>query len=173
MVDPASGRVFDVAWLNEQSRNILWLRRVIRRNIAGYYSMELYVEYSAGFFWAAENRPRNFLVLVLWNFSDLGRVHRGAWSRACRLRIPSPTSSLHLFPSYQQPGPVNKDIYILYIYHLLHPVCCSEARALRLGCWEHIILRITDLFEHLLEACFCAIWLNYIELRKLVNCPVC
>ena len=35
-----------------------------------------------------------------------------------------------------------------YIHHLLHTVCCSEARALRLGCWEHIILRITDLFEH-------------------------
>ena len=65
-----------------------------------------------------------------------------------------------------------KNIYT-YIYHPLHIVCCSEARALRLGCWEHIILRITDLFEHLLEACFCAIWLNYIELRKLVNCPVC
>ena len=26
-------------------------------------------------------------------------------------------------------------------------MCCSEARALRLGGWEHIILRITDLFE--------------------------
>ena len=34
------------------------------------------------------------------------------------------------------------------IYHLLHTVCCSEARALRLGCWEHIILRITDLIQH-------------------------
>ena len=31
-----------------------------------------------------------------------------------------------------------------YIYHLLHNVCCSEARGLRLGCWEHIILRMTD-----------------------------
>ena len=34
------------------------------------------------------------------------------------------------------------------IHHLLHTVCCSEARALRLGCWEHIILRITDLIQH-------------------------
>ena len=34
------------------------------------------------------------------------------------------------------------------IYHLLHTVCCSEARALRLGWWEHIILRISDSFEH-------------------------
>ena len=34
------------------------------------------------------------------------------------------------------------------IYHLLHTVCCSEARALRLGCWEHIVLRITDLIQH-------------------------
>ena len=34
------------------------------------------------------------------------------------------------------------------IYHLLHTVCCSEARALRLGCWEHIILRITDFIQH-------------------------
>ena len=35
------------------------------------------------------------------------------------------------------------------IYHLLRTVCCSEARGLRLGCWEHIIiLRITDLIQH-------------------------
>ena len=33
-------------------------------------------------------------------------------------------------------------------YHPLHTVCCSEARGLRLGCWEHIILRITDLIQH-------------------------
>ena len=35
------------------------------------------------------------------------------------------------------------------IYHL-HTVCCSEARALRLGCWKHGIFRITDLFQQLL-----------------------
>ena len=34
------------------------------------------------------------------------------------------------------------------MYHLLYTVCCIEARALRLGCWERIILRIPDLFEH-------------------------
>ena len=38
------------------------------------------------------------------------------------------------------------------IYHLLHTVCCSEARGLRLGCWEHIItLRITDLIQQKLS----------------------
>ena len=26
---------------------------------------------------------------------------------------------------------------------------CHEARALRLGCWEHIIIRIIDMFQHL------------------------
>ena len=36
------------------------------------------------------------------------------------------------------------------IYHLLHSVCCSEARGLRLGCWEHIILRITDSIQHII-----------------------
>ena len=37
----------------------------------------------------------------------------------------------------------------IFIYHLLHTVCCSEARGLNLGCWEHIILlRITDLIQH-------------------------
>ena len=34
------------------------------------------------------------------------------------------------------------------IYHLLHTVCCSEARILRLGCWKHVILGIADLFQH-------------------------
>ena len=35
------------------------------------------------------------------------------------------------------------------MYHLLHTVCCSEARGLRLGCWEHIIiLCITDSIQH-------------------------
>ena len=35
------------------------------------------------------------------------------------------------------------------IYHLLHTVCCSEDRGLRLGCSEHIIiLRITGLIQH-------------------------
>ena len=29
-----------------------------------------------------------------------------------------------------------------------HTVCCSEARGLRLDCWVHIILRITDLIQH-------------------------
>ena len=39
------------------------------------------------------------------------------------------------------------------MYHLLHTVCCSEARALRLGCWEHIILRITDLIQQVHGVC--------------------
>ena len=31
-------------------------------------------------------------------------------------------------------------------------MCCSEARALRLGCWKHVILCITDLFQHAMSA---------------------
>ena len=39
------------------------------------------------------------------------------------------------------------------IYHLLHTVSCSEARGLRLGCWELIfILRLTDLIQHSADA---------------------
>ena len=40
-----------------------------------------------------------------------------------------------------------RDQLITTSTHHLHTVCCSEARAPRLGCWEHIILRITDLFQ--------------------------
>ena len=64
----------------------------------------------------AENSPRNFLVLVLWNFSASEEYPVVPWSRARRLRIPAPpiNSSLHLFPSDQYPRPVNKDIYIIF-----------------------------------------------------------
>ena len=34
-----------------------------------------------------------------------------------------------------------------YIYHLHTAVCCSEARPLKLGCRNHLILFITDIFQ--------------------------
>ena len=52
------------------------------------------------------------------------------------------------------------------IYHL-HTVCCS-ARGLRLGCWEHIILRITDLIQ---DTPNCEIDAVKTHLRKLCVIP--
>ena len=67
-----STMLFDVAWPNERSRNILRFCRVIGRDIVRYYRTEINVEYSFGSLWTAENSPRNFLILrVAWNLTGL------------------------------------------------------------------------------------------------------
>ena len=58
------------------------------------------------------------------------------------------------------------------MYHLLHTVCCSEARALRLGCWEHIILRITDLIQQATVSSFYVFVLYTAMLRTSIAAAV-
>ena len=100
------------------------------------------MECSFWFLWNAENSPRNFL--VVWNFGTSeeyhvvhGAEHVGfAYRRLLAHSTPPPLIS-------------NRDKLIkTSVYHLLHTVCCSEARALRLGCRKHVILCITDSFQH-------------------------
>ena len=103
------------------------------------------MEYSVECLWTAENSPRNFLILVLWNASGSeeypvlhGAKHVGFAYRCLPARsISSPLIS------------IRDQLIKTSIYHLLHTVCCSEDRALRLGSRKHVILRITDIFQHI------------------------
>ena len=94
------------------------------------------MEYSFGSLRNAESSPRNFLVLVLWNFgiSEEYSVVHGAehvgfeYRRLLARSISSPLI-----------GTRNKLIKTS-IYHLLHTVCCSATRALRLGAGSTLFL---------------------------------
>ena len=102
------------------------------------------MEYSYRCLWNAENSPKNFLVLALWNFGTSeeypvvhGAEHVGfAYRRLLAHSISSPLIS------------IQDKLIKTSIYQVLHIVYCSEARALTLGCKKHVILCITDLFQH-------------------------
>ena len=66
---------------------------------------------------------------ILWCFGVL-------WETTL---VATTTRSLHL--SYPLTS-IRDQIIKTSTYHVLNPVCCSEARALRLGCLKHITLRI-------------------------------
>ena len=112
--------------------------------LRGIVVWERYVEYFFKSLWTAENRPRNFLVLVFWLFSaseEYPVVHRAEHAGFAYRRLPAHSISSSLIS-------IRDKLIKTYVHHLLHTVCCSEARALRLGCWKHIILCIIDLFQH-------------------------
>ena len=119
--------------------------RTTRRCIAKYYSM---------------GRTRGIVLKVLvdcsWNQS------RNTWKYENVVPVVfGNLGALRILPGVERDGfghsphsisfpliSIRDQLIKTSIYHLLHTVCCSEARALRLGCWEHIILRITDLTQH-------------------------
>ena len=121
--------------------------RITRRCIAEYYSM---------------GRTRGIVLKVLidcsWNQS------RNTWKYENAVPVVfGNLGALRILPGVERDGFAHSPHSISFplisirdqliktsIYHL-HTVCCSEARALRLGCWEHIILRITDLIQHHVE----------------------
>ena len=118
--------------------------RITRRCIAEYYSM---------------GRTRGIVLKVLvdcsWNQS------RNTWKYENVVPVVfGNLGALRILPGVERDGFAHSPHSISFplisirdqliktsIYHLLHTVCCCEARALRLGCWEHIILRITDLIQ--------------------------
>ena len=155
---PTNGNLFDVAWPNEQfverTADVQKIFYKIIETYDGYVGLsdrilrdivvwEKYVEYSFGSLWTAENSPINFLVLVLWNVNASeeypvvnGAEHVGfAYRRLLAHSISSPLVS------------IRDQVVKISIYHLLHTVCCSEARTLTLGCWKHYSIRIPVLFQ--------------------------
>ena len=126
------------------SRNIwcyVGLSDIILRDIVVWAR---YVEYPFGSLWSAENSPRNFVVLLLWSFEAFEGhpvVHAAEHVGFAYRRLFANSTSSPLIS-------IRDQIIKTSMYHLLHPVCCSGARILRLECWKHVILGVTDLFQH-------------------------